>query len=295
MNTRKTLRQWNGQSSRSGRFLLALALAAAVATGGTTRSAAAEEAKPLLELGVAGGAGYLPDYPAADQNHAQYLALPYFAYRGKFLRSDEKGLLRGRFIRTRNVELDVSLSGSFAVDSDDNDARRGLPDLDYLGEIGPRLQITIARAARNAKIDLELPIRAVFSTDLSDLQYRGVTFSPGIAYQNERFFGPTEIKLGVTALFATEELMSYFYEVEPRFVTATRPAYAADAGYLGSQFELLLTRPLFSRVQGFFATRLTSHHGATNDGSPLFRDRTTASVGAGLVISLFQSKRRERN
>ena len=263
--------------------------------GALSPISAQEPAKPLFELGVAGGAAYLPDYPAADQSHLQYLALPYFAYRGKFLRSDEKGLLRGRFVRTRNVELDVSLSGSFAIDSDDNDARRGMPDLDYLGEVGPRLQITIARAARDAKIDLELPLRAVFSTDLSDLHYRGVTFSPALAYQNERFFGPTEIKLGIAAIFASEELMSYFYEVEPRFATATRRDFPPDAGYLGTQVELLVSRQLFSRVHGFLAGRLSLHHGATNDDSPLFRDRTTASVGAGLVISLYQSQRRERD
>ena len=114
------------------------------------------------------------------------------------------------------------------------------PTLDYLGEVGPRLQITIARAARDAKIDLELPLRAVFSTDLSDLHYRGVTFSPALAYQNERFFGPTEIKLGIAAIFASDELMSYFYEVEPRFATATRRAFSPDAGYLGTQVELLV-------------------------------------------------------
>ena len=259
------------------------------------QSAEGELPKPLLELGLAGGGGYLPDYPAADESHGQYIALPYFAYRGKVLRSDEKGLLRGRLIRTRNVEFDISLSGSFAADSDDNEARRGLPDLDYLGEIGPRLQITVARAARDAKIDLEFPVRAVFSTDLSDVQYRGVTFSPAIAYQNHRFFGPTEVKIGFSASFASEELMSYFYEVEPRFATPTRPAFAADAGYLGSQFEVLATRPLFSRARAFVAARISSHHGATNDGSPLFRDRTTVGIGAGLVISLYQSKRRERN
>jgi len=165
-------RQWNGQSFGSGRFLLAVTAAfVLLALGAFSPAAAQEPAKPLFELGIAGGAGYVPDYPAADQSHLQYLALPYFAYRGKFLRSDEKGLLRGRFVRTRNVELDVSLSGSFAIDSDDNDARRGMPDLDYLGEVGPRLQITIARAARHAKIDLELPLRAVFSTGLSDLVF----------------------------------------------------------------------------------------------------------------------------
>ena len=295
MSTQHKKRSRSGQSLGSGRFLLAATICLVPLLTEALSVAAAEPAKPLFELGVAGGAGYVQDYPAADQNHGQFLALPFFAYRGKFLRSDEKGLLRGRFIRTRSVELDVSISGSFAIDSDDNDARRGLPDLNYLGEVGPRLQITVARAARDAKIDLELPLRAVFSTDLSDLQYRGVTFSPGLAYQNERFFGPTQIKLGIAAIFATEELMAYFYEVEPRFVTPTRPAFAADAGYLGTQVEMLASRQLFSRVRGFLAGRITSHHGATNDGSPLFRDRTTASIGAGLVISLYQSKRRERD
>jgi outer membrane scaffolding protein for murein synthesis (MipA/OmpV family) len=286
-------RQWNGQSFGSGRFLLAVTAAfVLLALGAFSPAAAQEPAKPLFELGIAGGAGYVPDYPAADQSHLQYLALPYFAYRGKFLRSDEKGLLRGRFVRTRNVELDVSLSGSFAIDSDDNDARRGMPDLDYLGEVGPRLQITIARAARHAKIDLELPLRAVFSTGLSDLDYRGVTFSPAITYQHEQFFGPTEIKLGIAAIFGTEELMSYFYEVEPRFITPTRRAFAPDAGYLGAQLELLASRQLFSRLRVFLAGRIFSHHGATNDDSPLFRDRTTASIGAGLVISLYHSKHR---
>ena len=133
----------SGQSLGSGRFAFVLSLAsAAFLLAGTP--ALAEKAKPLLELGFATGGGYLPDYPAANESHSQHNALPYITYRGKFLRSDEKGLLRGRVVSTRNVELDVSLSGAFSVDSGDNDARRGLPDLDYLGEIGPRLQMTIA-------------------------------------------------------------------------------------------------------------------------------------------------------
>ena len=136
-------------------------------------------------------------------------------------------------------------------------------------------------------------MRAVLSTDFSNLQYRGVTFSPAIAYQNERLFGSTEIKVGFSVTFATEELMAYFYEVERRFATATRPTYAAEAGYLGSGLKLLVTRQLFSHVQGFFAARVSSHHGATNDGSPLLRDRITAAVGAGLVLTMFRSKRKE--
>ena len=261
---------------------------------GWLNTAAAEpEAKPLFELGIAGGGGYLPDYPAAGRSHFQGIALSYLAYRGAILRSDEKGLLRGRIVRSDRIELDVSLSGSFAADSDDNDARRDFPDLDYLGEIGPRLQITLARAPRAAKIDLELPVRAVFSSDLSDLRYRGLLAAPEIAYQHDDFAGRgLELKLGLAASFATTEFMDYFYEVEPRFATLARPAFAARSGYLGSRVQLSGTQHLGQRWRVFFAARADSHHGAANRRSPLFLERLTWSAGGGLIWSFFHSKRR---
>ncbi len=255
--------------------------------------AAEPEAKPLFELGVAGGGGYLPDYPAAGQSHFQGIALPYLAYRGRFFRSDEKGLLRGRVVRTERIELDLSLSGSFAADSDDNDARTGLPDLDYLGEIGPRLQITLARAARDAKIDFELPVRAVLSTDFSDLDYRGLLAAPQIAYQHDDLGGRgLEVKLGLTASFATTEFMDYFYQVEPRFATASRPAFDARAGYVGTRLQLSGIQPLGPRWRLFVALRGDSHHGAANERSPLFIERLTWAAGGGLIWSFFHSERR---
>lgn len=272
-----------------GAALIALAVA-----GAAPARAAEPQAKPLFELGAVGGGGYLPDYPAAGESRFQWLALPYVAYRGEFLRAGDRGLVRGRIVRRRNVELDISLSGSFAVDSEDNDARRGMPDLDWLGEIGPRLQITLARAARDAKIDFELPLRGAFSTDFtSDLDYRGLVLAPELAYQNDNFLGSgVELKLGLSATFATEELMDYFYEVPGRFATAGRPAFAAEAGYLGATLQLAITKQLTPRVRSFFALRGDFHHGASNADSPLFRDDVTFAVGLGLVVSLYQSKRR---
>ncbi len=271
-----------------------LSLAACFCVGlALAPAAAAEREKPLFELGLAGGGGYLPDYPAAGQNHAHAIALPFFAYRGEVVRSDEKGLLRGRLVRTDRVELDVSLNGSFAVDSDDNDVRRGMPDLDHLGEVGPRLQITLARAAHAAKIDLELPVRAVFSTDFSQLDFRGFTFAPQLAYQHDRFFDPTTaFKFGIGPIFATVELMEYFYEVPRPFATAGRRAYAASAGYLGTRIEASTVGEIWPRVTGFLGGRIDFHRGAANDDSPLFRERTTYTIGAGLILSLVQSAQR---
>ena len=251
------------------------------------------EQKPLFELGVAGGVGYVPDYPAAGQNHFNGIALPFPIYRGDFIRSDSKGLLRGRLIHSQNFELDVSFSGSLDADSDDNDARRGMPDLDYMAEVGPRLQWTFARAARWARMDLELPVRAVFSTDFSSVEHRGFLVEPQLAYQHENFLDTgAKLKLGLSTIFADEGLQDYFYQVDVPFVTDVRPAYDGRAGYLGSRLRLLFLHPVGKRLRLFVAGDLHSHHGASNENSPLYGEDFTYSTGTGLIWSFYQSDRK---
>ena len=271
------------------RFIRRAALAL-IMTGLALPVAAKE--KPLFELGVVGGVGYLPDYPAAGQNHFNGIALPFPVYRGKIIRSDSKGLLRARAVHRPDFELDISLSGSLNADSEDNDARRGMPDLDYMAELGPRLQWTVARAARWAKIDLELPARAVFSTDFSDLEHRGFLVEPELAYQHGNIFNTgTRLKLGLSAVFADEDLQDYFYQVDAKFVTAARPAFDAKGGYLGSKASLRLLHPITKRLRLFAAGNINSHHGAANEDSPLFREKLTYGAGLGLIWSFYQSDR----
>ena len=118
--------------------------------------------------------------------------------------------LRGRLARERNWELDISVDGSFSADSGDNKARKGMPDLDWLGELGSRLQVTLARAARDAKINFELPVRAVISTDLAEFDFRGFIAAPQLTYQHENFyFRDLELKLGVGSNFVTTKTADY--------------------------------------------------------------------------------------
>lgn len=238
-----------------------------------------------------GAGGYLPNYPASDESDFEAIGLPYVVYRGKFFRAGDKGLLRGRLLNTRDFELDISLAGSFSVDSDENSARRGMEDIDWLGEVGPRIQWRLARAARWAKIDLELPIRVVFSTDFSDVSYEGLLLAPEIAYQHDNFLeSGAQVKVGISATFANEDLQDLFYEVDRRFATAQRRAFDADAGYLGTKIQFLLLKPFAKRFTLFAAAKVDFHQGAANEDSPLFRDDLTYSAGVGLIVSLFQSK-----
>src|SRR5688572_20313454 len=73
----------------------------------------ADEAKPvqklahdysLWEVGLVAGGAYLPDYPAAGQNHSKWIAAPYLIYRGNILRADREGA-RARLIRHKYFDL----------------------------------------------------------------------------------------------------------------------------------------------------------------------------------------------
>lgn len=281
-------------------FAMRIGLTVLLAAGAVAPAAAQDSAQdpaedlPLWELGVGVGGGWLPDYPAAEQNHLRGLALPYVRYRGDFLRSDEKGLLRGRFFDSGDVEFDVSLNGSFPTESDENDARAGMPDLDWLGEVGPRVEWTIARAAKDvARISLDVPLRTVWSTNFRDrFDYRGVLFQPELAYAHRDFLeSGARIKLGLAPTFGSEELMDMFYEVEPQYVTSGRPRYDADAGYLGTRLQLTASRALtpWVRVHGLLSAQF--HQGATNEDSPLFREDVNVAAGLGLTVTLAKSRR----
>ena len=102
---------------------------------------------------------------------------------------ETKILSGAEYSRSERLEFDMSLDGSFDSDSNKNMARKGMPDLDYLFEAGPRPQMTLTNHFRGGKVDLELPLRAVISTDFSSASYEGVVFHPQLAWQHENLYG----------------------------------------------------------------------------------------------------------
>lgn len=233
----------------------------------------------------------LPDYPGSSQYHFYALPVPTFVYRGRLLRADERGV-RGLFYQGPRAELDVSLGGAVPVSSDDNDARRGMPDLDWMGEIGPSLRLSLWRPAQNRRLDVDLNLRSVFSTDLSSVSYRGIVAAPELAWrQGDLLKVGSRLRLAIGPIFATEEYMSYFYEVQDRYVRPDRQAYSARAGYLATRLQGSYRFPVTSRFSLFAGARLDLLYGATNEDSPLFRSDVNGAVLIGAAYSLYQSSR----
>jgi hypothetical protein len=252
-----------------------------------------DRSEPLWEIGAVGGGGWLPDYPAAGQNHWNGVALPYAIYRGDFLQLGERGIVRGLFLDLRHFELDLSADAAFPASSSDNRAREGMPDLDTLFEIGPKLIYKFLPRGSGQDLDLSLAARAVLSTDIVNWRYQGFVLNPGLTWRDERFLdGDLRLVAGINPLFGFDGLNRYFYQVSPGDARADRPAYNADPGYIGTEITLGASWSPFERVRLFGGIVPGYYKGSANEDSPLYRDDFTIAVGGGLRVALFQSERR---
>lgn len=282
---------------RSELTRLALGVAAArlmtaglLALGVAAASARAAEL-PLWEAGAGVAVINFPDYRGSDQRRNWLLPFPYVVYRGEFLRVDEHGM-RGLLFESDRVDLNISVNGAIPVDSDDNDARRGMPDLDPTLEIGPTLNFALWRSTNaRRKLELRLPLRAVIATDLPHASHEGWLFLPNVNIGVEDFMGNAGWKFGLMGgpIFSDRRYNRYFYAVDPAFATASRPAYTPREGYAGAQLVAGLSKRYRNFWIGGFARWDTLRDAAFED-SPLVKDRRYFAAGFAIAWILGESR-----
>jgi outer membrane scaffolding protein for murein synthesis (MipA/OmpV family) len=249
--------------------------------------AAASAKEPLWEAGALGLAVSQQAYPGADQQVQRGLLLPYLLYRGRYLRADGEtaGL---RAVHTPRFEFDIGFSGSFGSGGRDIEARRGLPHLGTLVEVGPRLKWNLAgESGAPGRWRALFPLRAV--ADLSDRgAHRGWAFEPELLH-DRRLASGWRMSLGAGAIFADRRLAQTFYGVEPAQALPDRPAYAAQRGLVAWRLSSSFSKPLTPDWRLFGFARLQSVAGAANADSPLVRQRGGLSAGIGLSYTFARS------
>ncbi|HKA38385.1 MAG TPA: MipA/OmpV family protein [Burkholderiales bacterium] len=251
------------------------------------------EQLPLWEAGVGGTILYLPDYRGADQGRAWLLPFPYLVYRGEFLKADERRV-RGLFFKSERTELDVSVNAQPPVDSSENDARRGMPDLDPVLEFGPALNVSLHRSAdRRTEIELRLPVRAAIATDLTHMEFAGWVFQPNVNVDVRDPLGLAGWRGGLLAgpMFSDHRYNKYYYAVDPAFATPARPAYNPGGGYAGTQLIATLSRRFSQYWVGGFARWDTLSHAVFVE-SPLVKTRQYLAGGVAVAWVLGESKTR---
>lgn len=248
--------------------------------------------RPRWEAGLAAGAGRVSDYPGADQTHARGVVVPIFIYRGPVLRVDQSGI-RGRFLSNSKWEFDLSATAAF--NAKNNDARRGMPALDYLFGVGPQW-VYKGWQTPSGGPSVHLKFRALMSTDLKRIDQRGFSFDPELRWRLMPFTGSqTALTLSLQPTWATQALHRYFYQVDAAYATPARRAYEAGGGYLGTDIGAGLSGRYSDSLSWFVSAHAMSLHGGANAASPLLRDKSNFNVGAGIVWTPWHSTARTQD
>ncbi len=234
--------------------------------------------KPLWEYGIGTVGWYGPDYLGAEQTQTYLLPIPYFVYRGEVFRADREGL-RGLLFSSDKLDINISVSAALPVDSEDNNAREGMDDLNFMVEVGPTLQYQLLQAERQ-QLRFELPVRAAFTLGSEFLNHQGWTTNPRFQYEQQQ--QEWEITTTAGLVFSDRRYHGYIYDVDQQYVRADRPFYQSSSGFTGSRFSVSIKR----QFGDFYIGALLSYNnlsGSINSDSPLLKQQHYLS--AGMIIA----------
>jgi MipA family protein len=231
-------------------------------------------------LGLGLGAFEYNLYPGSKQTNGFVLPAPYFTYRSERFEVDRG--IKSFIYHSNVIVIDISADFLLPVDSDDSAVRKGMPDLDFMLQIGPSLEFKLNDSSKEYfDIRFELPLRAAFATDIHSAENIGYLIEPRFSFDHKRS-STTGLSHKATLgfKFATQQYYSYYYDVAPEYVTADRPAYHSSAGFGGSFFDYRITYKKSDFVYWMF-WRYQSLRGAEFEDSPLVEKQDYHLVGVG--------------
>lgn len=251
-------------------------------------------ADPLWEVRLGGFGRYGEAYPGSTELQVNVVPLPFPIYRGKFLRLGDRTEkpVRTRLLRWDKVKLDIDFGLNFPVDSDDIAARRGMPDLDLLAEVGPELEFQFAEPLLGGETRLALQARGAVSWDGLSPDWRGMILSTELKHRRKVFTPRTELYTRITPEFASRDYMDFFYGVPEAFATATRDAYRARSGYLGTRLSFTVKHRFNRRFEVRSGLRFGLYQGARNAESPLLTRDFTNSFFLAFLWKFWESEAR---
>lgn len=238
--------------------------------------------EPTVELGIGMGTLYYPNYIGSKNYQTLTLPFPHIRYRGECFRIDEDGL-SGKLFGINGLRLDLSISGSLPADSKNDNARDGMPDLDLTGEVGFQLVYELYKNEPMI-LEFELPLRAVLSTDFTNLVYRGVISNPQLKLSLNYSEFEWTFRSGI--MIADKDYNSYYYGISNEYVTQNRKLYHAKGGFSGFRNRVGLTYQKDSWWGGAFFSHYSIEN-AVFKNSPLVETTQTSYVGVSIAYIFY--------
>lgn len=251
--------------------------------------------KPRWEAGL--GLGYFNgiDYPGSTDPNIAAFALPFFIYRSRVFRVGDGGV-GAVAVEQPRLKLDVSFGGSLNAKSENDSVRAGLPDLDILFELGPRLQFRLfdKQLSNGSRTELtwDSKARAVVATDFKRIRAQGFVLGTGLGFRQRAIAGDkVDMIANADIIFGDQRYNDNLYTVATEFSTPQRPEYKAKAGYVESSLFLGFAIKPIPNLRVFTGIAWISYANSANENSPLFETKTGKQFAVGVVWSAFRSKR----
>jgi len=159
---------------------------------------------PKIEVGAALGAQYLADYRGSEEYVANAIPFPIFQYRGERFKIDRSGI-RGDLLKEKSWELNVSGEVALNGGDDDNEKRRGMPELNSAFEFGPSFNYALDGNIDDDGWMIRLPVRAVVAAGLDRVEHIGFVFNPKLTYLYDRGTYNWRSSTSIGALWGSED------------------------------------------------------------------------------------------
>jgi len=250
-------------------------------------AAAVTQAQPTeyrIDLGVGLSGLQIPHYPGADEKDGYLLPFPFVRVKGPRFEI-ERNELSGALFKSGRFRIGLTMGGSVPVNSEDNTARKGMPDLDIGIEGGPSFSYALWMPSIYHKLSFDVPVRKAVFFNSEKIDPQGGFAIPHFHYlyevlDGERNSHAVEIELG--AEYASADYHRYFYSVAPDYATPERPAYEAKGGLSAYRFTIGFSRTRDSWYYGAFAKYLDLSDSAVA-GSPLVKQDQTLYAGVAVA------------
>lgn len=244
------------------------------------------EKTPHYSLGIGLSMFTIDDYIGANESHSYLFPTPYVYYQSDSIVID-RNTFEGDLFESKKWHLSLDAAGYLPVDSDENKAREGMSDLDWVGELGLSLEYYLSghsRSKNRAYVDFSL--RKAISTnfkDISDIGWTGqISLRNEYQFKSLFFGGSTTLDSTAGLLFYSDKYSQYYYSVSRDEANDARMEYDAKGGYAGVRLALGGTWRRDNIWVGLF-TRYTYLSQASFEDSPLIK--STSNLLVGVVVS----------
>lgn len=247
-------------------------LSSAVAAAMVLATGAEAKQRPVWEVGVGGGVSYSADYWGAGNSGVTPFPLAYFSYRGEDFSIIPNGLYDVPAYNTDRFGFSASVDFRGSIEPED---RLGLPEIDYVGEFGPQLEIALY-ADGQTRLHVALAARASFELGNG---YIGYVIEPELHFMTT-LSETTRLGISAEPKFGFDGYNQLYYST---------PGFDAADGYLGTEFALRLVNDVTDRVRIAGKLAVIALGESEIQNSPLTSEDTAVDARISVTYALFQS------